>query len=446
MNPLSAGVTALLALCVMVLPRPYMAVPILASACYIPLAQTIMVGPLDFGAVRILISVGWLRLLLRKEVDGFEVNRLDVAILLYALSATLTHTILVGTVGALVNRLGLVYNALGLYFLFRLSVRTHDEIAFTIRSLIPLIVPLAAGMLVEYATGRNLFSVFGGVGDVSAIRYGRVRCQGPFAHPILAGTVGASVLPLIVSQLWHSTQARRAAWIGVAACACIVITSGSSGALLTLLGAAVGLSFWWFRPYLRAARWGLVLGVIALAVVMKAPVWFVIARISSLTGGTGWHRSYLIDRAVHYFDEWWALGTTYTAHWMPNALPSNPDMADITNNYIYEGVNGGLLSMLLFIFILVRGFQAVGIGMRNAAQCPFAHHVLIWSLGASLLAHAMAMMSVAYFDQIVVFWYLLLAMVANACLSRLGLACETDTDMPAETPNTMQPIEPCRVA
>jgi hypothetical protein len=40
--------------------------------------------------------------------------------------------------------------------------------------------------------------------------------------------------------------------------------------------------------------------------------------------------------------------------------------------------------------------------------------VCLWSMGTALLTHSVSFISVAYFDQIVVFWYMLLGMI-SAC-------------------------------
>ena len=45
---------------------------------------------------------------------------------------------------------------------------------------------------------------------------------------------------------------------------------------------------------------------------------------------------------------------------MPYVLPDNPEMVDITNQYVWEGLIGGLLTMILFIVLIARCFQGVG--------------------------------------------------------------------------------------
>jgi hypothetical protein len=180
---------------------------------------------------------------------------------------------------------------------------------------------------------------------------------------------------------------------------------------MAYLFAGIALAMWPLRKKMRQIRWGIVLALLSLHVIMKAPIWYLMARVANLIGGTGWHRAYLVDQTIKYFNEWWLVGTNYTAHWLPYHLPSNPNMSDITNQYIVEGVHGGLLTMILFIWILVTGFRSIGQGLRSADDGSHTQKV-IWALGAALFAHAATFMSVSYFDQIIVAWYLLLAMIS----------------------------------
>jgi len=146
--------------------------------------------------------------------------------------------------------------------------------------------------------------------------------------------------------------------------------------------------------------------------IMKAPVWFLIARVGEITGGTAWHRAALIDAAISHISEWWFVGTSYTAHWMPYALAIDPTMADITNQYIAEGVNGGVVTMLIFIFIIVQSYKTIGKTIRLSNEISKKDRIIIWSLGCALFGHVVSFFSVSYFDQMVVFWYVLLAMIA----------------------------------
>ena len=395
------------------LPRRYAIIPMICAACYITLGQVVNVAGLNFTAMRILVLAGWVRVVARGEASSIRINVIDKLVILFAIASVVTYTLLWQTSEALVNRLGYIYNVIGIYFLFRFLVRDLDDVIIAYRTLAIIIVPLALTMLIEKTTGRNLFSVFGGVPEFTMVREGKLRCQGPFGHPILAGTFGATLVPLFVGLWFRGGRNRRVAVVGLLAATAIALTPASNGPVLAYVFALVGLILWHFRSHLRVIRWGTVIALVGLHLVMKAPVWYLINRIGEIMGGGGgFHRSELINQAISHFGEWWFLGTTYTAHWMPYFLPSEPNMVDITNQFIFVGVYGGILPLTLFIVVIALCFRVVGRALRAATQESMATQMIIWSLGAALFAHVVSFLSIAYFDQMVVAWYLVLAMIS----------------------------------
>jgi hypothetical protein len=328
---------------------------------------------------------------------------------------------------AVQNRLGFAYNAFGGYFLFRFLLRDFNEVNRALKIIAIVIVPLALGMVLERATGRNLFAIFGGVSSLTAIRDGQFRCQGSFADPILAGTFGATLVPLFVSPWFNGMTGRLVTATGIAAASVITVLSHSSGPGMAYLFGIVGLAAWPFRARMGTVRWTLLIGVVSLHLIMKAPVYALIGRLSELIGGTGYHRVEVIDAAVKHFGEWWLSGTGYTAHWGPLVLPSHPESIDITNQYIFEGVNGGLVTMLLFIAVIAFAFHGVGKSLKANEIAPLGVRLHIWALGAALFAHAMSFLSIAYFDQLVLAWYFLLALIATATESYSDWATPTGT-------------------
>jgi hypothetical protein len=76
------------------------------------------------------------------------------------------------------------------------------------------------------------------------------------------------------------------------------------------------------------------------------------------------------------------------------------------------GVIGGLPLMLLFIAVLLKAFSFVGQMRRDSSD--FDARFMVWTLGASLFAHAATFISVSYFDQSFVFLYLTLAAISSA--------------------------------
>lgn len=391
-------------------PRRFAVLPIVAGACFVTLGQSVLIGSLHFYLMRILIVAGWARALIRSEARLGKVTQLDKAMLLWVLASVTVYLAREQTMEAFINRSGFAFDTLGLYFLFRFLVRDYGDVVRICKMLALLVIPLAVSMLIEKATGRNFFSLFGAVSEFSTVRDGRIRCQGSFLHAILAGTFGVTTCMLLVGLLFQGRQARLLSIVGLVSTMVIIITSASSGPLLALIFGLLALALFKIRRHLGIVRLGALTGVIGLHLVMNAPVWYIFDRISSITGGTGWYRGELINSFVLYFNEWWLAGTSYTAHWMPFAL--TPTMVDITNYYIRNGVDGGLLSLVLFLAMLAGAFRILGRTLHSLGTEQRAEMLLVWALGVALFAHLVSFISVSYFDQIVVFWYLLLAMVS----------------------------------
>lgn len=407
MNEFGLSLIILLSILIVLLPRRLALVPLMVGTCYLTLGQNVDILGLNFYAFRILILAGWARLVIRREIPFVKLNTIDKLIVLWMTSSIVTYTLLYQTTAALINRFGLAYNSLGLYFLFRLLIRDLEEFNKVLTMIAAIIIPLAALMLFEHWSGKNVFSYFGGVNAISEFRVGQFRSQGPFRHPILAGTFGATLMPLMV-QLWWQERSRSLAFLAIIASSIIVISSHSRGPLMAFLFGILGLVAWRFRRYMKVIRWGILVALLSLHfIIMKAPVWFLFARISQLTGGSGWYRAYLIDQAIAHFGEWWMVGTKDTASWMPFTLTE--DKADITSQFIGEAVNGGLLTLILFVLIIMYSFKCIGQSINRYQNSSFNIKILLWAMGAALFSHVMSFFSVGYFDQIVVVLFLLLA-------------------------------------
>jgi hypothetical protein len=425
---------------VLAAPRRLAFVPLLVVACFVSMDQQLILFGLNLSAMRILLFAGCLRVLVRNELHEIRWNTLDRVVVAWGLIVVASGVMLEQTVGAFIHRAGQAFNSAGAYFLFRATLAGTDDVKAVVRITAALLVPLALLMAVEYATGRNLYSVFGGVSDYTYIRDGQLRCQGPFRHPILAGTFGATAFPLFLGLWFQGGRDRIYAFAGAACAAVVILTSHSSGPLLSLLAGIGWFLLWPLRHRLSLIKWGAVGALSALALAMKAPVWFLAARLGNITGGTGWHRATLIDAAVNHFGEWWMFGTTYTKHWIPHDTLTDPNMIDITNQYIFEGVQGGVGRLLLFLLILKVGFGTLAAAVnrdgssreeadpadvpwyspesgtraeREAGPDPRSpERFLEWGMAAALVAHAVSFLSVMYFDQNTVSWALLLAMVS----------------------------------
>jgi hypothetical protein len=393
---------------ILLLHRPWAPLPLLFGTFYMTLSQGIEVGPFNVFAIRVLLVTGIVRVVLRQETISGGLNGIDRLMIGWAVWATVCVVFRDQPLTALKRNLGIIFNACGSYFLLRTFCKSHADAVRVCTITVLLLVPVAIEMYSEHLSAHNAFSVLGSVPEYSQVREGRLRAQGPFAHAILAGTVGAICLPLAIG-LWKFHPLTSIA--GIAACLTMVFTSASSGPVMSAVFAVFALLMWPLRAHMRSVRWLVILVWLGMSAAMNAPIYYLIARIDIAGGSTGWYRARLIEMAIEHIGEWWLAGTDRTRHWMLTGLDTQH--ADITNQYIHMGVTGGLVLMTLFILILATGFSHVGAAIKIPAltasrQTPF----FVWALGASLFAHTTTFVSVSYFDQSFVFLYLTLAVIA----------------------------------
>ena len=405
--------TLLMGLLIIVLPRRFALMPVFALMCFMTMGERLMIGGLNFTMIRVLLLFGWTRLLCKKEIRSLRLNRIDILIILWVISSVVLHNVLWQDRKQFQNTLGVAYDALGTYFLFRLLLRGVDDVEHVLKTFVLFIAAVAVSMLAEKLTGRDIFAAFGGVNAITVVRAGVLRCQGPFEHPILAGTFGAVITPLF-AFLWLQGNTRKVAALAILSSTTIVLTSGSSGPVLAYVCGILGLCMWPLRKHMRPIRWLIVLSLVIIHLAMKAPVWFVLAKITVFSASDGWHRAFLIDQAIVHFGDWWFCGIKETGSW-------GSHLDDITNQFIGQGVYGGMLTMILFIAIIVACFSNIGSAVRSLGKKFKEAQILLWSMGAALFAHVITFISVSYFDQNAVNWYLLLAMISTATSSVLSV-------------------------
>jgi hypothetical protein len=402
-HPLGLALLAVIGIFILVLPRKYVLLPFLLGAICFPFGEQVVVGGLHFPMLRLLLIVAWSRLILG-IISGRDSVKLsapiDKALILYFLVSAFAFILLWHSTGAFIDRMGFLYNAFGVYFLLRFQIRDWDDVSRTIRFFVFIAAVLTVFSVIEQVTARNLFGLLGG-SLVPAIREGRLRSQGPFETSILMGTFGAILMPLSVF-LWRRSKFTAA--VGILCSTVITYASASSGPVLAYVAALVALLLWPARNHMRKIRWGIVIGLLAIQSVMNHPIWWLISRINVVGGSTGWYRYFLIDLFIKNFGDWWLLGTKNSAQWAYGSW-------DAANMYVDAGINGGLFALILLIVVIVRGFRSLGIARKAAEENASANAKQLWVLGCALFSTMMAFTDVAFFDQTVVLWYALLAMI-----------------------------------
>jgi hypothetical protein len=166
-----------------------------------------------------------------------------------------------------------------------------------------------------------------------------------------------------------------------------------------------------------------------LMLVMERPPYYLISKIDITGGSTGWHRSFLIEQTFKHLSEWWLFGTDRTRHWMPSQGAITPHHTDITNYYIVFGVMGGLVAMLLVVYAIIVGIRWVCAYQEEPVAAVGNNGFMVWGFGAALFSHAVSSISVAYFDQSVIFFWMTLAAISSV-YSTIG---ETESEWDGET-------------
>jgi hypothetical protein len=427
MHPLAILFFVVAAVSLLSLPRQSALLPLMAGTCLMPIGTGIEIGPVSLPVFRLLILAGFIRVMARGERPAGGLTGLDKCLLLWGAWFTLCSFFHVDARGTMVTHLGLVLNTVGTYFLLRCLCNSADDVQVAIRTLAMVLVPVAIEMASERFTGRNFFSIFGGVPDSPIVRNGRLRAQGPFGHPILAGTVGGTSFPLMFA-IWRSYP--LAAKAGLISCALMVLSSAASGPIMSVVFGGLALVLWRWHSIVPRLRVLAVVGYLLADIVMNDPAYFLLARIDLTGSSAGYHRAALIQSSFNKLDEWWFAGTDYTRHWMPYGVSWSEDHADITNHYIGQGVKGGLPLMCLFILVLAIGFSYVRVLVERPENDGLvSRRFMAWVVGASLFSHATSLISVAYFDQCVFFLYFNLA-----ALGSMRASVDDDTpEQPVET-------------
>jgi hypothetical protein len=360
-----------------------------------------MLGELHFQVLRILVVAGMLRLVLRGEIIPIRWNRFDKLVLAWFVIGSIVYITQWMSMTALINRCGRFVEWLCLYWVFRQSVRSWKDLRFAYVALAVCAVAMAPFVAVEWTTGMNPFAVLGRV--VTDVREGQYRCQATFPHSIMMGLFWATLVPLFVGFARQKASYRWILWGAVAASTFMIMGTASSTPILTLFAVAALLLVFPLRRYTGTAAWGVVAMVFALHLIMRAPVWHLVSRVSVVSGSTGWHRYYLIDQAIRNFPHWMLLGAKETVSW-------GLGLEDVTNQFILEGVRGGFVSLVLFCAILFVGARAaVRLSLRLQDK---SESYLAWGVFVTIIGHCLSFIGVSYFGQIDMIWYLLLASTA----------------------------------
>ena len=423
LHPIGVGVLCCCIAAIFIAPRKYLFLPIVLLIASFPSAQRIIIFTLDFNFLRIALLCAVVRIVIRSEFSNIRLIPVDRVLIYYVIWGIVAYGLLFGSFNALVTRTGYMLEIFCAYLVARVCVLNWVDLrriglAFGILSL-----PAAFLFYWEESTGRNLMHVFGGVPEFTLVREDRVRAQGPFSHPIMAGMFWSGCLAWIVAAKSLATNT-AAISLFIGSILAIVVFTASSTPVMAVAVFLLGLWLFLFRSQIRTIQISVLVALMVLQIFMNAPVWHLISRINLTGGSTGWHRYHLIDQAVARVFEWGLLGVRSTAHW-------GTGLGDVTNQYILEGVRGGLLGMGLFIAFGWKLFSMVGTRIKEGANREVQWRY--WLCGTALFVHAVSFLAVSYFGQMAAaFFFCCGATVSLAAIPRTETTLVTSYNKPTD--------------
>jgi hypothetical protein len=394
-HPLVLGALCVLFVLIFLLPRRLAITPVTLGILLSPSGQNLYIAGAHFFAFRLIILVGLLRLLTsRSSREPFlagGILLIDKVFLLWAVTQAVCEVLRYHTGGAAVNACAALLDSAGGYFLFRSLLRSLPDVRRYIALLAVVAVVASFVMLIEARSGHNIVGqLLGGIREMNDVRNGRIRAQGVFQHSILAGAFGACCFPLFLA-LWMTGKDKVMAGVGAIASVVMVLASASSTPVGSLLGCLAAIAFWPLRKRMRTVRWALLGLFVALALVMKSPVWYVLAHFDFVGGSGGWDRANLLDNCWQHIGDWWLIGTGNNWSW-------GYDMYDSCDEFVAAALNGGVIGLSLFIAIISISFRTLGQARRLVQGSPKMEW-FCWLIGVSLVTHLFNFLGVAYYDQ-----------------------------------------------
>ena len=201
----------------------------------------------------------------------------------------------------------------------------------------------------------------------------------------------------------------------------MVFSSHASTSWMAYGASLMGLGFWPLRKHMRLVRWGIVVLLVALHLVMNGPVWSLIEKVDLTGGSSSYHRYMLVDNCIRHFGDWWLIGYKYYNNW-------GFDMWDLCNQFVVAAVTGGLVTLIIYIMIFSRSFGAIGTA-RKLVSGDRSQEWLLWCLGSALYANVVSSFGINYMVQLLMCLFPLLV-----CTSVATFEARQSTVLSAETP------------
>ena len=204
MSPIGWALLLTGGILVLVLPARRILDPLLVVLVLVPLGQQLVIASVHVSIPRALLLIALIRVYGCREEGRFVLSGYDRLFIWFVVASCVSFVILYHDLDAVKNRCGFVLDVAGSYLLARALVRDLYDVERATFVLAICCMILGSLMTFEHVVLRNPFYFLGGNAEAPAVREGRLRCQGPFLHPIMAGSFGAVMIPLF----WGAWQRR----------------------------------------------------------------------------------------------------------------------------------------------------------------------------------------------------------------------------------------------
>jgi hypothetical protein len=113
---------------------------------------------------------------------------------------------------------------------------------------------------------------------------------------------------------------------------------------------------------------------------------------------------------------------------------------DLTNQFVSEGVNGGIVQVSLYLLVVVRAFQRIGVAVHLSELQEEKEKFIYWCLGCGLVSYMAAFLSVSGSMQTEVLYFSLLAFISAGMTEVKPPVFAESLDAPAESSLRPTPI------
>lgn len=392
LHPLAAVMLVLVFVGIMIVDRRTVPICLLPALVFLPGGQRLVLGGVDFGVLRMLGLMAVLRFGVRAEFKSVRWGWIDLVALGSALLPALC-AVARGDAGRLMMSLGMGFDFLSMFLVGRICLSDAKAWTNLIIAMAVISIPVALAFALEKMTARNVFAIFGGVPEVTRLRSGKLRAQGAFAHPIMAGAWFSACIPLFVG-LYRARRdyvARLMGSIGVAASVIIIFAVDSATAIGGLIAALAGIAIFRYRSVIQYWRWLIPILLLVHIFSRSGLHGLLFTRISIVSGSTGHHRYRLYDAALNNFMEWLLIGSTGTSHW-------GNHLFDVTSEYVAAAVRGGLVGL---VFLLLLQYKALTGLSRIRPEIGKSDSTLAFHIGLAISVQAFSYLAVSYFGQVI---------------------------------------------